>query len=440
MDRPEVDNSVVMTRTPETDEGYRELFQKLRIRVSRILRFPKSRSAPAPQEWAAFLCWVQLNRRPSTFRQYRACIFHHFNGRGDFQSVSNIGSWIESPDKATSTALRLITESMSTAKVDISFTAAKMSGEFNPLSFEPCIEVVGSVNRDKRRFGSFSKSKNRVIRGPSKKVKRVPEDVFNQVRDEVGLPDNTFTNFEAFCKLMFVCSVVYGLRPSEFANCEVIDDQLVVLNGKNSNGRATGEYRQIPLSVARLSSFLEKAGHPLGGASPGEETPGDARTFLGMRFVQFRGHVTALLLQFEDLLSKEVLEERLDMVDAVSPLPRKAFLKRFLKKSSRVFQGTKPKVCLYSARHQFSANLKSIFDPDVVAQAMGHASELTCQNHYARKSVAHGGFKSIGVQTNKDLQSFLTVMSGLKQELPASLDLNEAINGLSGLSPAIGKR
>jgi hypothetical protein len=46
---------------------------------------------------------------------------------------------------------------------------------------------------------------------------------------------------------------------------------------------------------------------------------------------------------------------------------------------------------IYSARHQLSANAKSMYDRETVAALMGHASIKTAKRHYGRASAADGG-------------------------------------------------
>lgn len=56
-------------------------------------------------------------------------------------------------------------------------------------------------------------------------------------------------------------------------------------------------------------------------------------------------------------------------------------------------------VTLYTARHQFSANMKNILSKDQVADLMGHSSNETAGLHYGKKRSGHLAYK----EANKEM-------------------------------------
>jgi len=151
---------------------------------------------------------------------------------------------------------------------------------------------------------------------------------------------------------MLIAIYYTGLRPCEFEHADLKCDpdsqqyRLLVKNAKHTNGRGHGEFRTIWLSaetptleiindvIARSKSPLNASGRPVSHA-------------------KYRQQCQRGLAQ----------------------VIRKLFCRR------------KRKICLYSARHQFAANLKCAgFKPKEIAALMGHASDRTNTMHYAKSN------------------------------------------------------
>jgi integrase len=154
---------------------------------------------------------------------------------------------------------------------------------------------------------------------------------------------------------MFIAIYYTGLRPCEFehANLKFEPDlgqyKLSVKNAKHTNGRGHGEFRTIWLStettalgiidnvIARSKSPLNASGRPVSHNKYRQQCQ--------------RG------------------------------------LAQVIKK---LFRRRKRKICLYSARHQFAANLKRAgYKPKEIAALMGHASDRTNTIHYAKSNTGN---------------------------------------------------
>lgn len=176
--------------------------------------------------------------------------------------------------------------------------------------------------------------------------------------------------WNALCAMWLKSTVLTGLRPSEWANAQLIEYEisdsdlgvltesavlaktalekttaLRVLNGKNSNGRANGDYRTIVLA------HLEQA-----------------EIEMITKFVASIDHLCAEVMLFDALQNYCRV--------AINYANKKAFPRR------------KNYYSLYSARHQFSANMKaSGIGKAELAALMGHAEALTATKHYARAGI-----------------------------------------------------
>lgn len=138
---------------------------------------------------------------------------------------------------------------------------------------------------------------------------------------------------------MITCLALFGLRPSELASARIETSELIVINGKYSNGRAFGPQRRLD-----LSDFGSKA--------------------------------IDNLRSFFDRLR--------DFVRSAGGWER--FYRRASKSLTRTCEALNiKKICFYTLRHQFSATAKSKFSKVEVAALMGHASDQTAGRHYARR-------------------------------------------------------
>lgn len=163
--------------------------------------------------------------------------------------------------------------------------------------------------------------------------------------------------------LLFIkAGILTGLRPAEWEHAELLEMNgemiLKVQNGKSTNGRSNGEYRQL-----RFLDVSEKEMDEL------EEHLDSINQHLS-RGLKFEGYYVKC--------SETLRKSNIDL-----------------------FKGDKKRITLYSCRHQFSANAKaSEIPPSHVSAMMGHAVTSTAQRHYGKKNYGHtGGLK---VQPNLD--------------------------------------
>jgi len=162
----------------------------------------------------------------------------------------------------------------------------------------------------------------------------------------------TFGDIGLSAALMFRSTIYLGLRPTEWEKAYFLPEDprvLAVKNAKASNGRACGEYRFLDLSDFEddTYSLIRKT----------------------VNLVQ-RSRVTKN--GFNNLLNR---------------------VRRAIRKThQKLFRKTKKgRICLYTARHQFSANMKRLLGPfqrGLVAALMGHNVDRTSSFHYAHANQA----------------------------------------------------
>lgn len=151
--------------------------------------------------------------------------------------------------------------------------------------------------------------------------------------------------------LMFQASLITGLRPSEWFSAKISqmedsdDFLLTVKSAKTTNNRGTGEYRKLIVPESQ----------------------------------------------------SKVVRETIDFVTDLLQLGMSP--KTILASAQQAITRTNTKtahgahVTLYSARHQFAANMKNIFPLDEVSALMGHASPKTTSGYYGKRKSGHKRFK-----------------------------------------------
>lgn len=396
----------------------------------------RKRITPSSEQFAAFLIWVEKNLSKSTLRSYRASIkFGLLNDPSQgSESVKNLDYLFNQRPRSLAKLVAKVEElaaanpwdeiiqsykkektnnpknnpsvneelEVSEYQPENTSTADPKANEFDPNEFFYQVEKMASGDfassapdkslsrkKDARIKSEENRGRKRKPENEKRtsalKTKKVDKDIYDNLKNLlVKMSINNCLNSKSqFCQLMLVCSTAYGLRPSEWANTKIDGDVLVVRNGKHSNGRANGPSRYVPITH---SKWVETISQSLTGYSA-TQTNIYAKTFSEMTEDCF------VFCQFLLAQTEQVIERSLDLVDRAIPEKRKQALQKYLKNSSEVFRGTKPKVSIYSGRHQFSANAKSLFPPNLVGDLMGHEDEKTCQSHYARKNLAHEGFK-----------------------------------------------
>jgi integrase len=190
-------------------------------------------------------------------------------------------------------------------------------------------------------------------------------------------------------------SVLTGLRPSEWPGSELIEYPLEtevrvdmgkiievpltytlalrVPNGKNSNGRANGDYRTLIL--AHLSKKELKV-------------------------------IMDFLLEIHDICVRQKVP--------FAKVQENCRLAIYYA-NKRAFPRRKHSFSLYSARHQFAANMKASGKSKVeVAALMGHAEAATATKHYARENV---GSNIAGIIVDDHEVSSVRTVSLEKQEI-----------------------
>lgn len=204
-----------------------------------------------------------------------------------------------------------------------------------------------------------AKAKSYVLKNlPIKERKQFKETSMKKMKDfpikdftaiTMALEQGSFKQAKFSEELLswLFAGILTGLRPIEWqsATIEKINgqDALIVKNAKNSNGRAHGEFRTIHLKMLSKEEkrhiFLQVQ---------------NAHYWAGLgKYKYFTNSCAALL--------KKVGE-------------------KVLKGNGRLYP------CLYSLRHQFSADLKaSGFSREEIAALMGHAVDDTATIHYAKK-------------------------------------------------------
>ena len=209
----------------------------------------------------------------------------------------------------------------------------------------------------------FVQSEHAANLTSSSKAKSASEDEIERLIDRLGKS----AGYGATCaSLMFRASVLAGLRPIEWFTATIEpfhpdgmepSDQhgdythggvLTVQNAKNTNGRASGDTRKLWI-------------------------PPGAKTELVIETISY---IKNLLVNGHD----------------------KSAIMKNVQKSIRIAKvktRSGRRVSLYTARHQFSANMKTQGDQDMVAALMGHASSDTAGLHYGKRRSAHSAFKEI---------------------------------------------
>ena len=136
-----------------------------------------------------------------------------------------------------------------------------------------------------------------------------------------------------------------GLRPAEWCEANMHDGNLIVANGKRTNGRACGEARTIEL-----------------GSMYDEYERDNLNRFIG---------------------SMRSLTQKNDTLDEIQREKLLARLRMRLRRTS-VAAGVRP-IAPYSLRHCAIANMKQTMSSIDVAGMVGHGSDRTAGRHYAKR-------------------------------------------------------
>lgn len=161
-----------------------------------------------------------------------------------------------------------------------------------------------------------------------------------------------------------MANIIAGLRPSEWAHASMIQHAgryvLTVRNGKNSNGRATGEFRWmlIPHEAARyVQTYIDR--------------------------------IASLQSEGFD-------------IDRINTL-----IRRRIRKYAKKLFGKNVFITPYTIRHQFSANAKNVYTQAEVAVLHGHRSDRTATIHYGRRRSGFEEFQTYWIDSMASLEKIL---------------------------------
>lgn len=145
--------------------------------------------------------------------------------------------------------------------------------------------------------------------------------------------------------LWLMAAVATGLRPREWEHAELdeVTGLLHARNAKATNGRGTGPMRSVPVAPEDM------------------------------------GIVRAHIASIREMLAAGRSFTEIHENCAVA-----------VYRACKALWGKDPtkRYALYSARHQFSANVKAVHSHEKVARLLGHASTRTARTHYAPKRSA----------------------------------------------------
>lgn len=379
------------TRTAKTESRYITLFAKLCSRLPKFgFALDMNDSYVEPEVWAAFLLWHKKNRAKSTFRQYQAAIYFCMNRlekrNKDAQALK---TQVENPNEQTKIHLHAIEEHLRPGqKTNNPPTRGrpKKSTKLATPEFYPGVSLHSALAEKILIQNTPQQLLNggKPV-GPAAKVKEVTSSQHQQMLNYIYQKNRKPRTKKELCFLIVLCSQAFGLRPSEWANAKFTVQGLLVINGKNTNGRANGDTRLIPMDAIQMHAFLSEAfpNHT------SKDLLSVAKTY--DQEIEFAiPLVSMLLIEIERLC-----DEKNSSKVAMTAEERKEILNNRLKFHSRVFDCLDERLSLYSGRHQFAANVKNFLNADAVAQLMGHESIQTADRNYARKTSGRAGFREL---------------------------------------------
>ncbi len=199
-------------------------------------------------------------------------------------------------------------------------------------------------------------TKNLELKTSSKKQKHLTIKDYNHLDAALKESDNKWS---AATRIWLKAGIITGLRPIEWRQTvyDENEDKLIIKNAKNTNGRSHGDFRTFYFEHVSSS---------------------DKRIILQ--------HLkTAFQLGQNDIFWKNYYEG----------------CSNLLKYTCRkIWPNRERHPTLYSARHQFSANLKaSGCKPEEIATLMGHAVDDTALTTYGKKI---NGTRNVKPKINED--------------------------------------
>ena len=238
------------------------------------------------------------------------------------------------------------------AVIDYYFEVLLRQKRVNQHQYNDLTNRLNNLYRER-----YKDAPKKSTRTSGSKSKRIPEDSIGKLKKTLTKKSNKYSMLTL---TMFLMSMEYGLRPSEWITAEILYENyfseetgqsynaiLKVKNGKNTNGRSYGEFRHL-------------------GIINDEH----------LKQIEFIINRTRELLN--EGISKDVL---------------KASIGREMRLVG-IKTSDRKNVALYTARHQFSANMKNILSKDQIADLMGHSSNETAGIHYGKTRSGHLAYKT----------------------------------------------
>lgn len=212
--------------------------------------------------------------------------------------------------------------------------------ELSFINGEITLETKEKINKILKTYHGADKSEIDVRTSRKKKKsfsKNDQEKVFDYLSKNKGKWSNPLT-------LWIKATISTGLRPIEWKKSVYNEENnsLIVLNAKNTNNRSHGEYRTINLD-------------------------------------HLENNEIAVIVLHLTITKKIINENKWDEYYIGC-----SNLLKYI--TSKIFKDKERRPTLYSARHQYSANLKaSNCKKNEIATLMGHKSEDTATAHYGKK-------------------------------------------------------
>lgn len=220
------------------------------------------------------------------------------------------------------------------------------------------LETFNKINNILDQTSGLKKSEITELKTSAKKQKKINKDDLKELDTALKNSENEYSKLT---RLWLRAGIIVGLRPVEWRNAKIVKNpktlevDLIVLNAKNTNNRSHGDYRTInlnhlkPQQIEMINQFVTSS-QQISAQSGGDD---------------------------------EVWEK---LYTGCSNLLRYT--------SRKLWPKRKKHPTLYSARHQFSSNLKaSGMKPEEIAALMGHASDLTAQMTYGKRRYGNSTVK-----------------------------------------------
>lgn len=191
--------------------------------------------------------------------------------------------------------------------------------------------------------------KKKSTKSSSRKAKHLSIQDLAKILEVIG---KSRSEFDVLVGLWLLAGRVVGLRPTEWMKATLNGDTLKVKNSKNTNGRSHGEYRQI--LIHNMS----------------EEN---------------KQYIVAFLAELDSHLKRRRPSEVY--------FHSRRHLHRVVRK---IWPNRTTYPTLYSARHQFSADLKKAdYELTEIAALFGHATDRTATEHYGKRQYGEGGGRQV---------------------------------------------